>query len=137
MISISVRFVLAAMVMCSVLLFNSGVKSSPSLQETENKDLSAGQLLKAKSLFKEKCARCHGEDGRAQTVIGQILNPPDFTDKKWSKPDIDADKLSGIVGKGKGEMPAFGKKLTRQEIDRLIVYIRMFSKPNVSRTNNQ
>jgi len=61
-----------------------------------------------------------------------MLNPPDFTDEKWSKPDIDADKLAAIVAEGKGEMPAFGKKLTRQEIVRLILYIRMFSKTDSS-----
>jgi len=137
MMSISVKVVFASVAMCGVLLLNSGVKSSPSVQASEDDGLSDAQLMKAKSLFKEKCARCHGEDGRGQTVIGQILNPPDFTDEKWSKPDIDAAKLARSVGEGKGEMPAFGKKLTRQEIARLVIYIRMFSKTNSSVTNNQ
>ena len=137
MMSISVKVVFASVAMCGVLLLNSGVKSSPSVQASEDDGLSDAQLMKAKSLFKEKCARCHGEDGRGQTVIGQMLNPPDFTDEKWSKPDIDAAKLARSVGEGKGEMPAFGKKLTRQEIARLVIYIRMFSKTNSSVTNNQ
>ena len=130
--SISVRLVLATLALSSVCLLNVVVKSSPSVQSSEVKSLSAGELKKARSLFKEKCARCHGENGQGQTVIGQMLNPPDFTDEKWSKPDVDADKLAGIVAEGKGEMPAFGKKLTRQEIVRLILYIRMFSKPDSS-----
>ena len=129
--SISVKVILASLAMCGVLLLNSAVKSSPA-QASEDNGLSDAQLMKAKSLFKEKCARCHGEDGRGQTVIGEILNPPDFTDEKWSKPDIDAAKLARSVGEGKGEMPAFGKKLTRQEIARLVIYIRMFSKPSVN-----
>ena len=104
-------------------------KSVVSLQNSEKVELTDAQLTKAKSLFKEKCSRCHGEDGRGQTVLGQMLNPPNFTDEKWGKPDfISDDELADIVGRGKSEMPAFGKKLTRQEISHLIMYIRLFSK---------
>ena len=89
---------------------------------------SPAQIAKGKSIYKDKCARCHGLDGRGQTVIGQMLEPPDFTEKKWSNPDRDQNELSAVIRSGKGEMPAFGKKLTRQEINYLIAYIRLFNK---------
>src|SRR5262245_49557029 len=115
-------------VVCLLLTF---VVPKPafSLQNSEKAELTDAELTKAKSLFKEKCARCHGEDGRGQTVLGQMLNPPDFTEEKWGKTEfVSDDDLAEIVGRGKSEMPAFGKKLTRQEIAHLIMYIRLFSK---------
>jgi mono/diheme cytochrome c family protein len=87
-----------------------------SFQESENETLSASQLAKSKERFKEECSSCHSGDGHGQTVIGQVLNLPDFIEEKWGKSDIEADELAAIVRRGKGEMPAFGKKLTRQEI---------------------
>ena len=104
-------------------------------KETEEKapgqgsQLSTEQLAKAKELFTEKCARCHGADGRGQTVLGEMLLVPDFTDAKWWKEkNTENAELAKIIAGGKGEMPAFEEKLTRSEIANLIAYLRRFSK---------
>ena len=125
-----VPFIKAGTLAAVCLLLTFAVpKPVVSLQNSEKAELTDTELTKAKSLFKEKCARCHGEDGRGQTVLGQMLNPPNFTEEKWGKADfVSDDDLAEIVGHGKSEMPAFGKKLTRQEIAHLIMYIRLFSK---------
>jgi mono/diheme cytochrome c family protein len=91
-------------------------------------DLSAPQLARAKQLFKEKCTRCHGADGRGQTVIGDMLDVPDFTDKTWWKGDVKDERLLESVRDGKGGMPKFGKKLTGQQIALLVTYVRRFDK---------
>lgn len=87
------------------------------------------ELARAKTLFGERCARCHGADGRGQTVLGGMLGVPDFTDRKWWKEEKSDKRLITSVTDGKGEMPAFGKKLSRQEIVTLVSYVRRFNKP--------
>jgi mono/diheme cytochrome c family protein len=80
-------------------------------------------------LYRNNCARCHGADGRGDTPLGHTYNAPDFTDQAWWQKHSDiagAAKLAALVSHGKGGMPAFGKKLSRIEIRRLVGYVRRF-----------
>jgi mono/diheme cytochrome c family protein len=80
-------------------------------------------------LFTNNCARCHGADGAGDTPLGHTYNAPDFTDPDWWRKNSDITRtgtLVSIVSHGKDGMPAFGKKLTRSEIRRLVVYVRRF-----------
>lgn len=108
-----------------------GYTSSAGVLEPHPKErwaaLSVSQSTRAKQLFKEKCARCHGADGRGQTVVGGMLDVPDFTDKAWWN-DIEDDRLMESVRNGKGGMPKFGKKLTAEQIALLVSYVRRFDK---------
>jgi mono/diheme cytochrome c family protein len=36
----------------------------------------------AKSVYEERCAKCHGVDGKGQTKMGQKLDAKDYTDAK-------------------------------------------------------
>ena len=86
-------------------------------------------------LFNNNCARCHGADGAGDTPNGQLYNAPDFTDAEWWRkhPDITSKKsLIAIVTNGKGEMPAFGKKLTPTEIRQLVLYVSQFKQTKSS-----
>lgn len=80
------------------------------------------------ALFKERCARCHGDDGRGQTVIGRMVGAPDFTDENWWNEEKDERRFVRSITEGKDAMPAFGKKLTRPEIRALAAYIKTFRK---------
>ena len=91
------------------------------------KVISPAQLNRAKQIFKESCAKCHGADGRGQTVMGGVLEIPDFTDKAWWK-DVEDERLKESVRNGKGGMPRFGKKLSADQIDLLVAYVRRFDK---------
>jgi mono/diheme cytochrome c family protein len=89
----------------------------------------AAAALKADELFRRDCARCHGADGRGDTPLGHMYNAPDFTDPEWwlNHAQITGTKtLVSIVTRGKGNMPAFGKKLTRSEINLLVSHVRRF-----------
>jgi mono/diheme cytochrome c family protein len=80
-------------------------------------------------LFRSNCARCHGADGRGQTPLGELYKTPDFTDAEWWRKHSDITStrsLVGIVSRGKGGMPAFGKKLKGSEITQLLSYVRRF-----------
>jgi len=86
--------------------------------------------LKVDELFNRNCARCHGADGRGDTPSGHLFKSPDFTNSEWWQKDSKSTTaLRGVVVRGKGSMPAFGKKLTRTEINLLVDRIRKFRKP--------
>ncbi|HYT32539.1 MAG TPA: cytochrome c [Thermoanaerobaculia bacterium] len=81
--------------------------------------LFAAEAEHPSALFKEYCAKCHGEDGRGQTPKGKQLNARDFTDIQFQSDKTDADLIK-IVTKGGEDMPAFGKKLTKEQIESLV-----------------
>ena len=93
--------------------------------------VSAEERAEAKITFKDKCSRCHGSDGKGNTVLGDMLFPPDFTDGKWWK-ELTNEQLMRSITNGKNEMPAFGKKLTKPEILALIAYVRCFDQSAAS-----
>jgi mono/diheme cytochrome c family protein len=77
-------------------------------------------------LFKHNCARCHGMDGRGQTFLGKTVDAPDFTDPEWwARRPKDRSLAAGITD-GLNDMPAFGKKLSKEEIDSLVTYVQHF-----------
>ena len=94
----------------------------------ESESVSPERLERAKRVFAEKCARCHGADGRGRTVTGDMLGVPDFTDENWWKGGLTDARLTASVTEGRDEMPPFGRKLTRREIAALVAYVRRFNK---------
>ena len=74
------------------------------------------------SLYKAKCAVCHGPDGKGDTTMGKKLGARDFHSTEVVK-ETDTE-LFDIAKKGKGKMPSFDKKLTDDQIKELIKYIR-------------
>ena len=77
------------------------------------------------TIYAQNCARCHGADGRAQTLKGKQTNAVDLTSDDWS-PDTVRDKR--IVTNGKQSMPGFGRKLTPAQVSTVIQYIRRFKR---------
>jgi mono/diheme cytochrome c family protein len=70
-------------------------------------------------LFKQYCAKCHGEDGKGQTTKGRLLKARNFTDAEWQADKTNADLIK-VVTDGKDDMPPFGKKLTADQIESLV-----------------
>ena len=71
------------------------------------------------ALFKQYCAKCHGEDGKASTPKGKQLMARDFTDAEFQAGKTDA-QLIKTVTEGDEDMPPFGKKLSKEEIEGLV-----------------
>jgi mono/diheme cytochrome c family protein len=87
-------------------------------------------------LFRNNCARCHGGDGRGDTPLGHTYKTPDFTAQEWWRKNSNitgSASLNFIVSRGKGGMPAFGKKLSRTEIRSLVTYVRRFKNQKSSK----
>lgn len=120
------KTVAKTVVVCSLLavLFVATASVSGALQKT-----SRGK--KVDELYTRHCARCHGPDGRGDTAQGKVFNAPDFTNPDWWKKNAStttSKQLRVAVSKGKAGMPAFGKKLTRADIDLLVDRVRKFRK---------
>ncbi len=82
-------------------------------------------LAKGKKIYVDKCVKCHGEKGKGDGPKAEDLEkkPADHTDKAKMAKFTDED-LKKTVKEGKRPMPAFGKKLTEEQIDDLIAYVR-------------
>jgi cytochrome c6 len=80
----------------------------------------------AATIFKAKCAGCHGPDGKGDTAAGKAVGAHDF-----ASPDVqkmsDAD-LAGIISMGKNKMPAYAKTLKDADIKGLVAYVRSLGK---------
>ena len=86
------------------------------------------QLASAKVLYLENCARCHGADGRGETPMGKVFAATNLADANWWKKERVSDKrLVAAIRDGRNQMPAFGKKLSKEEIAALVMFVRTFN----------
>ncbi|HYL12032.1 MAG TPA: cytochrome c [Terriglobales bacterium] len=77
-------------------------------------------------LYKAKCASCHGASGAGDTAMGKNLKLKDLASAEVQK-QSDAE-LTTIIEKGKKPMPAYEGKLTKDQIQDLVKYIRTLKK---------
>jgi len=86
------------------------------------------QLANAKVVYVENCARCHGADGQGKTPMGEVYGATNLADAGWWKKERAGGKrLTASIRDGRGGMPAFGKKLSREEIAALVAFVRTFN----------
>ena len=78
------------------------------------------------TLFKAKCAACHGVDGKGEVPAGKKLGARDLSSTEIQS-QSDA-QLTDFINKGKGKMPAYGTKLSKDQTDDLVAYIRELGK---------
>lgn len=81
-----------------------------------------GRIVLQRSLYIQNCARCHGENGKAQTKLGESLGADDLTDSGVKR--MSTAKIARIVADGRGDMPEFRKKLTSKQIASIARYVR-------------
>jgi mono/diheme cytochrome c family protein len=76
-------------------------------------------------IWEQRCTVCHGADGRGRTKKGRQLKSPDMTRPKWQA-HISDEKMARAIANGvpKRKMPAFKDKLSTEEIQALVAYIR-------------
>ncbi len=76
-------------------------------------------------LFKQKCAMCHGADGKGYPA----LKTPDFTDPKVQASLTDEELTKTIKnGKTGTAMPPFKDSLSDDQVKSLVKYIRSLKK---------
>lgn len=80
----------------------------------------ADGLEAGKKVYAQKCASCHGADGKGNPKMAETLKVtiPDLT-KGPAKSDAE---LAKIISDGKPPMPGFGKGLSKEELRALVQY---------------
>lgn len=99
---------------------------TPRLQANTN----TSSARSASQLYSKHCASCHGRDGRSRTKKGKFSHARDFSDAKWQD-DVSDERLFNSIMNGRnvrGNMPAFNDKLSEQETDSLVGFVRRFRK---------
>ena len=82
--------------------------------------------VNAHALFGATCAKCHGEEGHADTPQGQLVGAKDLTrDEARKMSDIE---IAHQIVVGKGKMPAFGEAFSDAEVTGLVAEVRKLQK---------
>lgn len=76
----------------------------------------------SRNLYMNNCARCHGADGKGNTSLGKSLDATDLTSRKVQK--MSRKKIARVIKYGDDPMPAFDKKLDKNEINSIANYVR-------------
>ena len=110
------------------VLFSAGALLGPSVEASAT-DF---DLETTKALYDDKCAKCHGLTGKGDGKKGKTLKkkPRDYTDTEKMAEFTDQE-LVDQTKEGKKPMPSYGsgkRKLTDEQIEELIAYIRTFAK---------
>jgi len=83
-----------------------------------------------KAVYDDACAKCHGDDGKGQTKMGQKLGARDYTDAKVQESVNDADAVKavkeGLKKDDKVLMKAF--ELSDDDAKAAVAYMRTFKK---------
>jgi mono/diheme cytochrome c family protein len=79
----------------------------------------------AATLYKTNCVPCHAADGRGSPT-GKSLQVADFHSAKVQQQS--AAQLAAVISGGRGNMPPFGDRLSKDQIDALVKYIRHLGK---------
>ena len=74
------------------------------------------------ALFKVHCVMCHGADGSGDTPAGKVFKAAALTDPMVTTKSN--DELHAVIKAGKNKMPTFKDKLTDDQIEEVIGYIR-------------
>lgn len=103
--------------------------TTPPATTTETSTASADPLADGAQIYKERCVLCHGAEGKGDGVGAAGLNPKprNHTDGVYMKTRTDED-LTDVITNGKGQMPAWGKILTEQQIQHVLAYVRTLAK---------
>ncbi len=113
------KFLALAFLLSSILIVGAAAvsRSSPVLVTKVNTARTAA------AIFAKDCASCHGKDGRAKTFKAKFNHARNLTDAQWQD-SVSDERLFNSLNNGKGKMPAFGKKLSEEEINSLVNYVR-------------
>lgn len=77
----------------------------------------------AATIYNRQCVLCHGRDGRGRTRRGRQTHARDMTVASWQD-DVSDERLFNSISNGRNKMPAFRKKISENDIDALVAYVR-------------
>lgn len=102
---------------CAVLLFTNQPPPPPEVPVAAPGS-TVDVLVLGESIYTSQCESCHGTWGQgvyAPVTIDKVASLEHFPD-----PALQAD----VVRTGRGQMPAFADRLTPEQVDAVITYVR-------------
>lgn len=82
-----------------------------------------------KQVYADNCAKCHGEDGKGQTKMGQKVGCKDYSVEAIKDDEAFKAVKEGLKDKeGKTQMKAFGETLSDDDIKASIGHMKTFKK---------
>ena len=105
----------------SLLLGNTVGASSTSNQTSDS----------AQTVFKQRCSKCHGEDGRGNTETGKSLKVKNLRSVAVQR--LSNKQLASVIKDGKSNMPPFKYVMSDDEINSLVAYVRSLRSNRTSR----
>lgn len=119
------KIVMSLALVC--LFATAGAVSNVSTAAETKRAAGRSQAERGREVYTANCGRCHGADGAGRTRMAEVVEPPDMTDAAWQRKRSNARMITS-VSNGLGQMPAFKKKLSRQEIAAAVAYVRTFKR---------
>jgi cytochrome c6 len=86
----------------------------------------SAQSFNAAQQFKQKCAMCHGADGKTPTTLGKNIGSPDLSSEKVQK--MSDKDLHEVIRHGKDKMPSYEKAFGDKNIDLMVKHVRSIKK---------
>jgi mono/diheme cytochrome c family protein len=106
-------------IMGVALMIASAICSSPQTQAQSSADKNTAAVHAGQDIYTHKCFQCHSvNEGEVR------LGPSLYGEMKKPNPKRSATEVRAILENGKGKMPSFQDKLTKQDIDNLLAYLR-------------
>ena len=83
-----------------------------------------------KAVYADNCAKCHGDDGKGQSKMGQKVGARDYTDAKVQASFTDAEGVKAVKEGLKKDDKTLMKPydLPDDDIKAVIAYMRTFKK---------
>ncbi len=101
-------------------------QKAKSMHDSKSRGELNAEFEKGKSLYTNLCMACHTASGQGNQALGPM---PNFQDSRFWKGRLNPE-VKASIQKGKGNMPAFGERLSSAEYDAVLTYIRSFSDPS-------
>jgi mono/diheme cytochrome c family protein len=109
---------------------NRGSRRDPGASETVGNSQKKGEsFCAAKLMYRDRCQKCHGADGKGVRGKLDCAEPPDFTRREWQEQRSDAQLIKSISEGKESGMPAFGKHLSEDQVRDLVEYVRSLTPP--------
>jgi mono/diheme cytochrome c family protein len=103
----------------SAFLITGVVCFSQGSQALTGADKTAPAVHAGHDVYLHNCFQCHSvNEGEVR------LGPSLYGEMKKSQPKKSATEIRTILKNGKGKMPSFQEKLTEEDVDNLLAYIR-------------
>src|SRR5918911_3806282 len=112
------RLKTCVLLFCAAILLGGAYLRYAAHAAAPDKRGKAAQVERGRTVYMQNCARCHGADGRSQTELGELYGASKLADADWWKAErINDRRLTASITNGKkGGMPAYGKKLSKDDI---------------------